>query len=78
MPTQADHLLHRSNAVKFTDHSKSSFTIQGIEKSGRHQPLMSIEDSGIGIDPEEGKALFSRFRQIDSAVERENPVALTA
>ena len=39
---------------------------------------MSIEDSGIGIDPEEGKALFSRFRQIDSAVERENPVALTA
>ena len=39
---------------------------------------MSTEDAGIGIDLEKGKALFSPFRQIDSAIKRENPVALTA
>ncbi len=59
-----------SNAIKFTDQGGVSVTIQGIEKSGRHQLLMSIQDSGIGIDPEKGKALFSPFRQIDSADER--------
>ncbi len=59
-----------SNAIKFTDTGGVSVTIQGIQKSGRNQLLMSVQDSGIGIDPEKGKSLFSPFRQIDSEDER--------
>jgi len=59
-----------SNAIKFTDKGGVSVTIQGFKKSGRHQLLMSIQESRIGIDPEKGKALFSPFRQIDSNDER--------
>ncbi|MEM9282193.1 MAG: ATP-binding protein [Verrucomicrobiota bacterium] len=59
-----------SNAIKFTDHGGVSVTIQGIQKSGRPQLLIAIKDTGIGIDHEAGKSLFSPFRQVDSTDER--------
>tara|TARA_R110002096_G_scaffold85802_9_gene197870 strand:- start:1619 stop:3094 length:1476 start_codon:yes stop_codon:yes gene_type:complete len=59
-----------SNAIKFTDKGAVTVTIQGIEKGGRNQLLVSIQDTGIGIEQESGKSLFSPFRQIDSEDER--------
>jgi signal transduction histidine kinase len=58
------HLL--SNAVKFTDQGgiRVRPEIQRVAY-GRVELLVAIEDTGIGIAPEQRGAIFERFTQID-------------
>ncbi len=55
-----------SNAVKFTARGEVQVKVQGITKSNRTQLLFAVEDTGIGIAEQEGKDLFTPFRQLDS------------
>lgn len=55
-----------SNAVKFTSEGEVQVKVQGITKSNRTQLLFAVEDTGIGIAEQEGKDLFTPFRQLDS------------
>jgi signal transduction histidine kinase/CheY-like chemotaxis protein len=57
-----------SNAIKFTpNHGRVDLR---LEKQGDHLCL-SVQDTGIGFDPEVAKRLFERFRQGDSSSTRE-------
>jgi len=52
-----------SNAIKFTQVGEIKVKAELEEDSGRNI-VVSVSDSGIGIDPEEGRKLFSRFGQL--------------
>ncbi|MBE2200671.1 MAG: GAF domain-containing protein [Anaerolinea sp.] len=54
------------NAIKFTE--KGSVTL-GMEVD-RHNLLVSIRDTGIGIRPEDIPIVFEQFRQIDGSLNR--------
>ena len=58
------HLL--SNAVKFTDTGEIRVRpVVGRSSYGRIELLVEVEDTGIGIAPEQREAVFQRFSQID-------------
>ncbi|MBP1468500.1 PAS domain S-box protein [Candidatus Chloroploca sp. M-50] len=58
-----------SNAVKFTP-SKGQVTLQ-VRGDVEHQTLdFTVIDTGIGIDPEDLKRLFTPFTQVDSSLTR--------
>lgn len=59
------------NAVKFTDEGFVSITVL-MEDESEHQAMIQfkIEDSGIGITPENQKSLFQAFKQIESETNR--------
>ena len=64
-----------SNAVKFTDQGKvelSVFLVASKLENGNHYDTIkiSVKDTGIGIDSQQQKQLFSPFIQADSAVTR--------
>ncbi|MBP2029555.1 signal transduction histidine kinase [Methanohalophilus levihalophilus] len=56
-----------SNAVKFT-HSNGRITIRAKKISTMIQ--ISVEDTGIGIEPEKINSIFDRFYQTDSSTKR--------
>lgn len=51
-----------SNAAKFTKRGK--ITVSLYRENGR--VIISVEDTGIGIRPEDQRLIFERFRQIDN------------
>ena len=54
-----------SNAIKFTRSGEIRIKVETEQVNGAAVDiLVSIADSGIGIDPEEGRNLFSRFGQL--------------
>ena len=54
-----------SNALKFTRSGEITIKAQEEKVNGEGRDiLVSICDTGIGIDPEEGRFLFSRFGQL--------------
>jgi PAS domain S-box-containing protein len=55
-----------SNAVKFTDNGKIGF---GYKVKGENLEFF-VEDSGIGISPENHNLIFDRFRQVDMSTSR--------
>ncbi len=56
-----------SNALKFTPESGSVRVNVNIEEhNGKDLILISVKDSGIGIDPEEKEAIFKRFYQSEN------------
>lgn len=59
-----------SNAIKFTDNGFVTVTVQEVEKPGRQQLMFVVRDTGIGINHEAGKSLFSPFHQIDPEDDR--------
>ena len=68
-----------SNAIKFTEHGAIRLTLETIPPpamtadtaDAAHRLLRySIRDSGIGIDEETGKKLFSPFTQADNSMTR--------
>lgn len=59
------HLL--SNAIKFTP-AGGSITVTIAREEG--QICLSVEDSGVGFEPEIGPLLFERFRQADGSSTR--------
>lgn len=56
-----------NNAVKFTD--KGEIKIKCVEENGYVKT--SVNDSGIGIEPEKISTLFTPFKQIDSGLSRQ-------
>jgi len=60
-----------SNAIKFTESGHVSILIR-IEatSSGVDQVYMEVEDTGIGIDPENIPRVFEQFMQEDDSVSR--------
>ncbi|MEO5342909.1 MAG: response regulator [Gammaproteobacteria bacterium SHHR-1] len=60
-----------SNAVKFTDQGSVRLSTELLEEHlDRLLLRFAVEDSGIGIDPEQQKRLFSTFVQADSSTTR--------
>jgi hypothetical protein len=54
------HLI--GNAIKFTDHGTIRLSAMVFEESGDQLRLrFEVQDSGIGISPDDQKRLFSRF-----------------
>lgn len=62
-------LVH--NAIKFTDEGWVKLRLR-TEKADAHQVkiTVTVEDSGIGISPDEQKIIFKRFTQADSSTSR--------
>lgn len=62
-------LVH--NAIKFTDEGRVKLVIL-VEDISRQEVKVRflVEDSGIGISPEEQKLIFKRFTQADSSTSR--------
>jgi PAS domain S-box-containing protein len=55
-----------NNAVKFTEHGRVKIAVQPSDGWVR----FSIEDTGIGIKPEQLEHLFQAFRQVDGSARR--------
>jgi signal transduction histidine kinase/CheY-like chemotaxis protein len=59
------------NAVKFTEKGHVLVRVVGIEsKPGAQELHISVEDTGIGIAPENLDAIFGEFNQVESAQNR--------
>lgn len=59
------------NAVKFTQAGHVLIRVVGIETSDGHQQLnVTVEDTGIGIAPENIDAVFGEFAQVDDQANR--------
>lgn len=56
-----------SNAIKFTQDGKVTLQVQFIEQNqSKVRLLFQVQDTGVGINPEELEALFVTFRQTQS------------
>lgn len=58
-----------SNAIKFTQEGKVSIFVRYLPENGHLH--FSIQDTGIGMSPEELKRLFQPFVQADSSITRQ-------
>lgn len=60
-----------SNAIKFTEHGGVTVTVRLQDQSGGKQRLyFGVADTGIGIDEEAQKKLFSPYTQADASIAR--------
>ena len=60
-----------SNAVKFTEKGSVTIDVTGrIMANGKQALLLSIKDTGIGIDSNKQDSLFLAFGQADSSITR--------
>lgn len=60
-----------SNAVKFTENGQVTLGIACKEKTSKQLLVeISIEDTGIGISPNQQKVIFDSFRQADNSTIR--------
>ncbi len=59
-----------SNAVKFTEHGHVLVDITGKEQGDCVDLIIRIEDTGIGIAPENLSSVFQKFTQADSSSTR--------
>ena len=57
-----------SNAIKFT---QEGCVIVRVTLAGEHRVRFSVEDTGIGIKPEDVKSIFDDFRQVDQSHTKE-------
>jgi len=57
------------NAVKFTSQGGVKISVESV-KNNPYQLLIEIEDTGIGISPDQSKHIFDRFSQADTAITR--------
>ncbi len=61
-----------SNAIKFTKHGEVIITIKTANTTNKIiELIVDIQDSGIGISPEQIKKLFKPFSQADSSTTRQ-------
>ena len=58
------------NAVKFTERGHVLIRVVGLEVEGGQQLHVTVEDTGIGIAPENLDDIFGEFNQVDSASNR--------
>ncbi len=60
------------NAVKFTRRGEILLTVkQGTSAPGNVEIIFEIQDTGIGMTPEQLQKLFDRFAQADSSITKE-------
>lgn len=66
-------LLHLAgNAVKFTAIGSVSLSVSGEEESATKMRIkFAVQDTGIGISPEDQKRLFTLFEQLDASTTRQ-------
>ncbi|RZU47071.1 hypothetical protein EV700_1462 [Fluviicoccus keumensis] len=73
-PTRFRQILFNllGNAVKFTESGQVSLTVEWFQDQEPRQALCRflIEDTGIGMSPEEISRLFTSFRQADASITR--------
>jgi len=56
-----------TNAVKYTNEGKITFTAQLLQKNAEHARIyFSVRDTGIGIKEEDRTLLFESFRRLDT------------
>lgn len=55
-----------ANAVKFTDHGLITIRAEAVDERVR----VSVEDTGIGIAPDDQRDLFQAFQQVDNQLTR--------
>jgi len=60
-----------NNACKFTKNGKVSLIITTYDKQGEAWVKLDIQDTGIGISPEQQRKLFRAFTQCDASTTRE-------
>ncbi len=59
------------NAVKFTDKGYVLIRVVGLEAEPGHQQLhITVEDTGIGIAPDQIEHIFGEFNQVESEADR--------
>lgn len=58
-----------SNAAKFTP--QGSITISGVDRPDKEGLEIAIQDTGIGIKPEEISKIFTEFHQVDAELTRQ-------
>ncbi len=64
-------LNYAANAVKFTEAGQVDLRCRIVERQARGVTLcFEVEDSGIGIAPEQLPSLFAAFRQVDGSASR--------
>lgn len=56
-----------SNAIKFTD---TGWVQIQVEAGSADQIIMSVQDTGIGIPPDQLPMIFESFRQVDQTISR--------
>lgn len=61
-----------SNAVKFTESGTVTVRAFGTLHSGREHIRLEVEDTGIGIAPEDIQVIFQEFRKVDQSVARQH------
>lgn len=59
-----------SNAAKFTERGHIILRVKPITENGQPFVLCEVEDTGIGIRPENIPTIFEAFRQLDSSSAR--------
>jgi protein-histidine pros-kinase len=59
-----------NNAIKFTDRGRVHIRLGQSHADGRPITEISVEDTGIGIRPEDQSKLFAAFSQADVSVRR--------
>jgi signal transduction histidine kinase/CheY-like chemotaxis protein/CHASE3 domain sensor protein len=59
-----------SNAVKFTDSGAVSLTVSLVDDTAGGPLQFAVEDSGIGILPEQQQKIFDAFHQADGTTSR--------
>ena len=60
-----------NNAIKFTERGSVRIRARRHEKNGSRALEISVEDTGIGIRPEDQAKLFTAFGQVDAKTGRE-------
>jgi signal transduction histidine kinase/CheY-like chemotaxis protein/HPt (histidine-containing phosphotransfer) domain-containing protein len=59
-----------SNAFKYTEKGKVDFSVSYERDGDDVWLILSVEDTGIGIKPEDMKKLFSQYNQVDTKSNR--------
>ena len=54
------------NAVKFTERGEVRLSVSGLNHEGAHEIRFAIQDTGIGISPDQMDHLFQPFSQVDA------------
>ena len=59
-----------NNAIKFTERGRVHIRLRQGQSDGRPITEISVEDTGIGIRPEDQSKLFDAFSQVDVSIRR--------